>query len=484
MQSLPRLAIWLCVVAGAAIVLLSSGPSQASPSSLVSYSSRGYQKQIMQEEMQKEQLEGRLSKRDMQLALVTKKLLAVEHQSVFPRLGQSRFLAQVRAARADARERNSNARATRLRGTRTPLAKLSLVAQAAPGSPAARLAAAEEGLEFDAWVKKWHQTHPGASLAKEKMAWHAREVEMGGIAAWEDNQRNRVAMKVGDFPTAVHEGDAARKGDARSNPATKGSKDESTALPSEEDSETVQPLFAKVLGAADKVVRLATQDEIAENACNSKCFFCNSQQLAEQSSRHCCCTQAEIGEDDCNPASTFWYENSIAGDKRPPCKKAPVSPSSGVPVVEEGEEGMVGDVGESDESSAHIAQPTVLGSPDGIPDFNGADAIIAHLPNLGWQPTDLEERGGESRGSFSVVMKRAGFDQEGDAHLQIYGPVKTPISCEIRGYRKLSGDFQGNVITTGFVDKFSGEGSAEASISPGVANEFDVLTCRDLQVTF
>ena len=465
-------AIWLCVAAGAAIALLSSGPSQASPSSLVSYSSRGYQKQIMAEEMQKEQLEGRLAKRDMQLALVTKKLLAVEHHSGFPRLEQSRYLAQVRAARADARERNSNTRGARLRGTRTPLAKLSLVAQAAPG-PAARLAAAEEGLEFDAWVKKWHQTHPGASLAKEKAAWHAREVEMGGIAAWEDSQRNRVAMKVGDFPTAVHKGDAAK--DSRSNPATEGPN---------EDSETVQPPLAKVFGAADKALRVATQHEIAEDACNSKCFFCNSQQLAELSSRHCCCTQAEIGEGDCNPAATFWYENSIAGDKRPPCKKAPVSPSSGVPVVEEGERGRVGDVGESDESSAHIAQPTVLGSPDGIPDFNGADAIIAHVPNLGWQPTDLEERGGESRGSFSVVMKRTGFDQEGDAHLQIYGPVKTPISCEIRGYRKLSGDFQGNVITTGFVDKFSGEGSTEASISPGVANEFDILTCRDLQVTF
>jgi hypothetical protein len=68
--------------------------------------------------------------------------------------------------------------------------------------------------------------------------------------------------------------------------------------------------------------------------------------------------------------------------------------------------------------------------------------VIAHHPFMGWQPTDLEERGGETRGSFSVVSAPSGFDNEGEVQLAIYGPPKTPISCKVRGYRKLGGDFQ------------------------------------------
>jgi hypothetical protein len=61
---------------------------------------------------------------------------------------------------------------------------------------------------------------------------------------------------------------------------------------------------------------------------------------------------------------------------------------------------------------------------------------------------------------------------------------QTPIKCTIRGYRKLAGDFQGNAISTGYVQSFSsptGEINT-GPISPGVTNEYDILTCRDLKV--
>ena len=71
-------------------------------------------------------------------------------------------------------------------------------------------------------------------------------------------------------------------------------------------------------------------------------------------------------------------------------------------------------------------------------------------------------------------------------HARVHaGPPKTPIGCKIRGYRKLSGDFQGNVISTGFLQKWSSAAGEiqTGPISPGVANEYDILTCRDQEVT-
>jgi hypothetical protein len=61
---------------------------------------------------------------------------------------------------------------------------------------------------------------------------------------------------------------------------------------------------------------------------------------------------------------------------------------------------------------------------------------------------------------------------------------QTPIKCTIRGYRKLSGDFQGNAISTGYLQSFtSPTGEINTGpISPGVTNEYDILTCRDLKV--
>ena len=48
----------------------------------------------------------------------------------------------------------------------------------------------------------------------------------------------------------------------------------------------------------------------------------------------------------------------------------------------------------------------------------------------------------------------------------------------------MAGDFQGNAISTGYVQSFSsptGEINT-GPISPGVTNEYDILTCRDLKV--
>ena len=173
----------------------------------------------------------------------------------------------------------------------------------------------------------------------------------------------------------------------------------------------------------------------------------------------------DVSREPCAPA-TFWMEGSI--DPRPRCQKAaPVRPHA--------------EVGQPAAESEAVAAPTVLGLPDGPPDFNGQDAVVARHAFMGFAPTDLEERGGESRGSFTVVSKRSGFDDEGEVQLAIYGPAGSPFSCTLRGYRKLSGDFAGNSVATGFAETYDGEGVATTGpISPGVANEYDILTCRDL----
>ena len=123
-----------------------------------------------------------------------------------------------------------------------------------------------------------------------------------------------------------------------------------------------------------------------------------------------------MDEEPCTPA-TFWYEGSI--DPRPRCIKP--APSLGYETPEALPPPPAAEPLQGQEQAGRIAEPTVLGVPDGPPDFNGADAVIAHHPFMGWQPTDLEERGGETRGSFSVVSAPSGFDDEGEVQLAIYG---------------------------------------------------------------
>ena len=120
----------------------------------------------------------------------------------------------------------------------------------------------------------------------------------------------------------------------------------------------------------------------------------------------------------CVPA-TFWFDNTI--DPRPRCKKPQATLSYDAPKVMPPEippEPII--------EEGPGPQQTILGVPDGQPDFNGADAVIALHPFLGHNPTDLEERGGETRGSFSVVSAHTGFDNEGEVSLSVFGPPKVP----------------------------------------------------------
>ena len=125
-----------------------------------------------------------------------------------------------------------------------------------------------------------------------------------------------------------------------------------------------------------------------------------------------------------------------------------------------------------------VVPATVLPPTPGFPDFNGASAVMARHAKIQTSPTDLEEQKTETRGSFSVLMARAGSAEDGEVSLAIWGPP-TPFKCTIRGYRKLSGDFEGNTVATGYKQVFAGTGKITTGlISPGVIGEYDVLSCR------
>jgi hypothetical protein len=127
-----------------------------------------------------------------------------------------------------------------------------------------------------------------------------------------------------------------------------------------------------------------------------------------------------------------------------------------------------------DETPATVTEP-----PQGPPDFNGMDAILANHPDMGLAPTDLDETHGESRGSFSVRLAREGRQGEGEVSLAVYGPA-SPFQCTLRGYRKLSADFGGNSVYTGFERTFSGTRMLATGFLPGgVQGEYDILACRD-----
>ncbi len=84
----------------------------------------------------------------------------------------------------------------------------------------------------------------------------------------------------------------------------------------------------------------------------------------------------------------------------------------------------------------------------------------------------------ETRGSFSVLLTRAGAAGDGEVSLAIWGP-SSPFKCTLRGYRKLSGDFEGNTVATGYKQVFEGARKITTGlISPGVIGEYDILSCR------
>jgi hypothetical protein len=129
-------------------------------------------------------------------------------------------------------------------------------------------------------------------------------------------------------------------------------------------------------------------------------------------------------------------------------------------------------------NQGNLVPPTVLPPSPGFPDFNGASAVIARHAKIQTSPTDLEEQKMESRGSFSVLMARAGVADEGEVSLAIWGP-NTPFKCTIRGYRKLSGDFDGNTVATGYKKVFQGVRKITTGLlSPGVMGEYDIMSCR------
>mmetsp|Transcript_50838 Transcript_50838/g.158878 ORF Transcript_50838/g.158878 Transcript_50838/m.158878 type:complete len:170 (-) Transcript_50838:320-829(-) len=73
--------------------------------------------------------------------------------------------------------------------------------------------------------------------------------------------------------------------------------------------------------------------------------------------------------------------------------------------------------------------PTVVAPVPGPPDFNGASAIVARLPNIGFAPSMLTEKGFETRGSFTVRKSRAGES----FYLRVYGKLNHNMRCTLRG---------------------------------------------------
>mmetsp|Transcript_26936 Transcript_26936/g.70878 ORF Transcript_26936/g.70878 Transcript_26936/m.70878 type:complete len:196 (-) Transcript_26936:286-873(-) len=120
---------------------------------------------------------------------------------------------------------------------------------------------------------------------------------------------------------------------------------------------------------------------------------------------------------------------------------------------------------------------TIVAPVPGPPDFNGASAVVARLPNIGFAPSLLEEKGFETRGTFTVRQSRAGES----FYLRIYGKLNHNMRCTIRGYRNLMGDFTGNTIYTGFKLTYTGKSQIQTGHIPrGITGEFDIMTCRDL----
>mmetsp|Transcript_23086 Transcript_23086/g.48377 ORF Transcript_23086/g.48377 Transcript_23086/m.48377 type:complete len:254 (-) Transcript_23086:457-1218(-) len=120
---------------------------------------------------------------------------------------------------------------------------------------------------------------------------------------------------------------------------------------------------------------------------------------------------------------------------------------------------------------------TIVAPVPGPPDFNGASAVVARLPNIGFAPSLLEEKGFESRGTFTVRQSRAGES----FYLRIYGKLNHNIRCTVRGYRNLMGDFTGNTVYTGFKLIYNGKSQIQTGHIPrGITGEFDIMTCRDM----
>ena len=480
---------------------------------------------------------------------------------------QARWQAEVRAARAAVRARKARTLNLRFRRLMLQSRVARKTAQLAARRAPSQAPFVEQ--EFDAWTTSWHRTHPGASLAEERVAWHAREGELGRIAAWEARQRRHVTtmhatdqeVDVGadetasptgaanvaestaaSVPTAdvikgihapapasedaiAHSADhvvdegadetASRTGAVAENtaaavptvdvikgihapaPASEhatGDADMISIKPSamdaqaeddapvpgagEEPKEVEAPAVEETgasttVGGAEagteeaavkiehelqaQVVEDEAQEErveekveegikenvVKEEACcpspspwteeegknkeeevqltpgeRQKERVAEARREVAEHNAYWDTARMNMDKQPCVPA-TFWFDNTI--DPRPRCKKPQATLSYDAPKVMPPEippEPII--------EEGPGPQQTILGVPDGQPDFNGADAVIALHPFLGHNPTDLEERGGETRGSFSVVSAHTGFDNEGEVSLAVLGPPKVP----------------------------------------------------------
>mmetsp|Transcript_123033 Transcript_123033/g.184034 ORF Transcript_123033/g.184034 Transcript_123033/m.184034 type:complete len:229 (-) Transcript_123033:75-761(-) len=120
---------------------------------------------------------------------------------------------------------------------------------------------------------------------------------------------------------------------------------------------------------------------------------------------------------------------------------------------------------------------TVLAPPPEPADWDGSVAVIGKMPPLGNAPSQLTEAGFETRGSITVRRDLAGENE----YFRIYGRINHHLKCTLRGYRRLLGEFNHEVIYTGFKRVWVGQSQIHPPhLQRGQDNEFDVITCRDL----
>jgi hypothetical protein len=103
--------------------------------------------------------------------------------------------------------------------------------------------------------------------------------------------------------------------------------------------------------------------------------------------------------------------------------------------------------------------PTVMAPPPSPPaDFNGARAVLAHLPaDFSHEPAvgsgAVDTDGSETRGSLTLErLQRRGLHARGrrpGTYLRVAGRRGHHLDCTLRGFRVLSGEYTGATVSTG-----------------------------------
>jgi len=310
-----------------------------------------------------------------------------------------------------------------------------------------------DGLEtqFSHWLDKWHHDHPDSTESEEANAWHERQKEIQRMFDWEAEERQKLqdeeareAAKTKPIPDADHAAEA-RYYDAgiAFNPLghTRYGRD---PIPDDPVPGRHPP---------------ATQDEPAPVR--------TPPSTDNEEPWH-----GEDWDEEAEGDLPGWDE--LIKDRHGRGHAGGGRPGSA-------EDFVASQFGDQPEPAVpHFEQTpeTIIAPPPGPPDFNGHDAIIASHPDIGYAPTELEEGNMETRGSFTVQLARTGYMRDGEVAMSVWGPP-SEFKCTIRGYRKLSNDFQGNSVYTGFKKSWVGERKLSTGyISPGVTNEYDIMDCR------